>query len=146
LRLLDLEKELAIDTRFTTNADRIRHRDQLIPILQKRFDALPVATWLNRLVAADIPAAPIQTTGEALCDAQTVARGLIVELEHPTLKAVRSIANPVRSEAQPILYRLPPPLLGEHNRQILRELGFLDADLEATLREACYTSVGKLPA
>jgi len=137
LRLLDLEKELAADTRFATNADRIRHREQLIPLLQGRFDAMPSAVWLNRLVTADIPAALIQTVGEALNDPQTISRGLIVEIEHPTLKAVRSIANPVRSEAQPILYRLPPPLLGEHNRQILRELSFPDSQLEATLQEAC---------
>jgi crotonobetainyl-CoA:carnitine CoA-transferase CaiB-like acyl-CoA transferase len=137
LPLLDLEKDMATDPRFATNADRIRHRHQLIPLLQKRFDALPAAAWLNRLVAAHIPAAPIQTAGEALSDEQTVARGLIIELEHPTLKSVRSIANPVRSEAHPILYRLPPPLLGEHNRQILEELRFPDAELEVTLREAC---------
>jgi crotonobetainyl-CoA:carnitine CoA-transferase CaiB-like acyl-CoA transferase len=143
LRLLDLEKEFAADTRFVTNADRIRHRDLLIPILQKHFDLLPSATWLDRLVAAEIPAAPIQTAGEALSDAQTLSRELIVEIEHPTLKAVRSIANPVRSEAQPILYRLPPPLLGEHNRQILRELRFPDSEIEATLEKACH---GPVPA
>ena len=137
LRLLNLEQELAADGRFASNADRIRHRDQLIPLLQQRFDALPSATWLNRLAAADIPAAPIQTAGEALKDPQTIARGLIVEIEHPTLKAARSIANPVRSEAQPIFYRLPPPLLGEHNRQILRELCIPDSELEAKLQEAC---------
>lgn len=137
LRLLDLEKEFAADTRFASNADRIQHRDQLIPLLQQRFSALPSAGWLNRLVAADIPAAPIQTVGEALNDPQAIARGLIVEIEHPTLTAVRSIANPVCSEAQPIRYRLPPPLLGEHNRQILRELRFPESALEATLQEAC---------
>ena len=141
LRLLGLEKELAGDLRFATNADRIQYRHLLIPLLQQRFDALPSTAWLNRLLAADIPAAPIQTVAEALSDPQTISRGLIVELEHPTLKAARSIANPVRSEAQPILYRLPPPLLGEHTRQILRELRFPEAELEATLQQACGTPV-----
>jgi crotonobetainyl-CoA:carnitine CoA-transferase CaiB-like acyl-CoA transferase len=137
LRLLELEQELGADPRFATNADRIQHRHILIPLLQHCFDALPSTTWLGRLLAADIPAAPIQTVGEALNDPQTISRGLIVELEHPTLKTVRSIANPVRSKVQPILYRLPPPLLGEHNRQILRELHFPDAELEAALTQAC---------
>jgi crotonobetainyl-CoA:carnitine CoA-transferase CaiB-like acyl-CoA transferase len=145
LRLLDLETELAADGRFTTNADRIRNREQLIPLLQQRFDALPCAAWLSRLVVADIPAAPIQTVGEALSDTQTVSRGLIVELEHPTLKKVRSIANPIRSEAQPVLYRLPPPLLGEHNRQILCELHFPDAELEAALENACCVPGARTP-
>jgi crotonobetainyl-CoA:carnitine CoA-transferase CaiB-like acyl-CoA transferase len=137
LRLLDLEKGLGEDARFDTNSDRIQNRHVLIPLLQKHFATLPTATWLNRLVAADIPAAPIQTVGEALKDPQTVGRGLIVELEHPTLGAVRSIANPIRSETQPIIYRLPPPLLGEHNRQILGELRLPDAELEVALEEAC---------
>jgi crotonobetainyl-CoA:carnitine CoA-transferase CaiB-like acyl-CoA transferase len=146
LRVLDLEKEIAGDTRFATNADRIRHRDQLIPLLQKYFDALPAATWVKRLITADIPAAPVQTAGEALNDAQTLSRGLIVELEHPTLKTVRSIANPIRSEAQPILYRLPPPLLGEHNREILCELSFPDSQIEETLQKVCHPPVPDTPA
>jgi crotonobetainyl-CoA:carnitine CoA-transferase CaiB-like acyl-CoA transferase len=101
---------------------------------------LPCAAWLARFADADIPAAPIQTVAEALNDPQTLSRGLIVEIEHPSLKIARSIANPIRSESQPILYRLPPPLLGEHNRQILRELGFTDNDAQVALRSACNAS------
>jgi crotonobetainyl-CoA:carnitine CoA-transferase CaiB-like acyl-CoA transferase len=137
LLLLNLEKELGDDSRFATNADRIQHRHLLIPLLQQHFATMPTATWISRLLAADIPAAPIQTVGEALRDPQTISRALIVELEHPTLKAVRSIANPIRLEAQPVLYRLPPPLLGEHSRQILRELQFPDSDLELAIQTAC---------
>jgi len=137
LQLLDLEKDYATDPRFATNADRIRHRDQLIPLLQEHFDSLPSTTWLDRLIRADIPAAPIQTVGEALNDRQSLSRGLVVEIEHPALKMARSIANPVRSEVQPVLYRLPPPLLGEHTRQILRELRFSETELESALQSAC---------
>jgi len=109
----------------------------LIPLLQKHFSSLPTATWIKRLMAADVPAAPIQTVGQALSDPQTFSRGLIVEIEHPTLKFVRSIANPIRLESQPVSYRLPPPLLGEHNRQILGELHFDDAEAESALKKAC---------
>jgi len=140
LRLLELEKDYAEDARFATNAQRIRHRDELIPLLQTRFDTLPCAAWLARFADADVPAAPIQTVAEALNDPQTLSRGLVVEIEHPSLKIARSIANPIRSESQPILYRLPPPLLGEHNRQILRELGFTDNDAQVALRSVCNTS------
>lgn len=137
LQLLDLEKDLGADLRFLTNADRIRHRDQLIPLLQEHFDSLPSVTWLERFAAADIPAAPIQTVGEALNDPQAVSRGLVVEIEHPSLKLARSIANPVRSQSQPIIYRLPPPLLGEHNGQILKELRFSEVEMLAALHKAC---------
>ena len=140
LRLLELEKDYAEDARFATNAQRIRHRDELIPLLQTKFDTLPCAAWLARFADADVPAAPIQTVAEALNDPQTLSRGLVVEIEHPSLKIARSIANPIRSESQPILYRLPPPLLGEHNRQILRELGFTDNDAQVALRSVCNTS------
>jgi crotonobetainyl-CoA:carnitine CoA-transferase CaiB-like acyl-CoA transferase len=133
-QLLDLEKELGADTRFSTNADRIKNRDVLIPLLQKRFAAAAAATWVRRLMSADIPAAPVQTVGEALNDPQTVSRHLIVQLEHPALKTVRSIANPIRLEAHPILYRLPPPMLGEQNRQVFRELGFSDFEVDCALQ------------
>jgi crotonobetainyl-CoA:carnitine CoA-transferase CaiB-like acyl-CoA transferase len=58
-----------------------------------------------------------------------------VELEHPTLQKVRSIANPIRYQQQAIQYRLPPPLLGEHSRQVLAELGYSAAETENQHRE-----------
>jgi crotonobetainyl-CoA:carnitine CoA-transferase CaiB-like acyl-CoA transferase len=137
LQLLDANKELVNDVRFADNEARIQHRHELIPKLQLLFDAQPSSEWLTKLVEADIPAAPIQTVGEALNDGQTLARGLIVEIEHPTLKAVRSIANPIRFAAQPIAYRLPPPLLGEHSTAILRELNYAEREVEAALSSAC---------
>jgi crotonobetainyl-CoA:carnitine CoA-transferase CaiB-like acyl-CoA transferase len=137
VRLLDLEEEFACDARFSTNPDRIRHREQLLPLLQQEFESRPSTAWLERLALAGIPAAPIQTVGEALNHPQTLSRGLVVEIEHPSLNTARSIANPVRSQAQPILYRLPPPLLGEHTGQILRELQFSEADVQSALQGAC---------
>lgn len=145
LGLLNLESELGADPRFATNADRIENRQELIPLLQQKFAAVPTAIWINRLLVADIPAAPIQTVGEALADPQTRSRTLIVELEHPTLSAVRSIANPVRLEAHPVLYRLPPPLLGEHTRQILHDLRLPESELELALHTACAAPASTNP-
>jgi crotonobetainyl-CoA:carnitine CoA-transferase CaiB-like acyl-CoA transferase len=137
--ILGLE-ELGRDARFANNAARNQNRAQLIPILQKKFDARSSGEWLTKLRDADIPAAPIQTVGEALGDPQTLARGLVVELEHPTLQSAKSIANPIRFREQPIVYRLPPPLLGEHNRNILKELKYSEREIEAALKEACGTA------
>jgi crotonobetainyl-CoA:carnitine CoA-transferase CaiB-like acyl-CoA transferase len=134
--------ELGNDVRFATNAARNQNREQLILILQGRFDASATDDWLSRLKVADIPAAPIQTVGEALGDSQTLARGLVVELEHPTLQTARSIANPIRLSEQPIVYRLPPPLLGEHSRSILHDLGYSENEAAAALKEACRATPG----
>jgi crotonobetainyl-CoA:carnitine CoA-transferase CaiB-like acyl-CoA transferase len=130
-------EDLGSDARFANNAARNQNREQLIPMLQRHFDSLPSEDWLARLKSADIPVAPIQTAGEALGDSQTLARGLVVEMEHPTLQSVRSIANPIRFTEQPIVYRMPPPLLGEHNRSILRELQYSDSEVAEALKEAC---------
>ena len=137
VRVLDLEAVLGGDARFCSNAARIEHREELVSLLQQRFDAAASREWLAKLAAADIPAAPMHTVGEALSDAQTLSRGLIVEIDHPSLAKARSIANPVRLAEHPVLYRLPPPLLGEHNRQILGELSLSDSELESALCTAC---------
>jgi len=136
IKLLGVE-DLGNDPRFENNPTRIKNREQLIPLLQRRFDERTSEQWLELLKRADIPAAGIQTVGEALSDPQTKARGLVVEIEHPTLQMARSIANPIRYTERPVLYRLPPPLLGEHVRPILGELKYTDEEVAAAMLEAC---------
>ncbi len=122
LSVIDIGAQIATDQRFATNANRIQHRAELIPLLQSQFHSRSRAEWLRILGELNIPAAPIQTVSEALADPQTLARHLIVELEHPTLGVVRSIANPIRYTREPLCYRLAPPLLGEHTQEIIGEL------------------------
>jgi crotonobetainyl-CoA:carnitine CoA-transferase CaiB-like acyl-CoA transferase len=134
LRVIEATDTLGVDARFLSNALRTRHRDALIPLLSATFEKASASEWLNRLLAEDIPASAIQTVGEALNDPQTLARGLIVEIEHPTLDVVRSIANPVRLSDTPVVYRLPPPLLGEHTREVLLELGYSGEEIAEGFR------------
>jgi crotonobetainyl-CoA:carnitine CoA-transferase CaiB-like acyl-CoA transferase len=124
-------ESLGLDPRFATNALRTEHRDLLIPLLSAVFAQAPASDWLARLLAADVPASMIQNVGEALTDPQALARGVIVEMEHPLLETVRSIANPVHLSSTPVRYRLPPPLLGEHNLEILGELGYSEEWISA---------------
>jgi formyl-CoA transferase/CoA:oxalate CoA-transferase len=135
LRVIDATDTLGADPRFRSNALRTEHRLALIPVLCEIFDKAPASEWLLRLTAEDIPASAIQTVGEAVNDPQVLARGLIVEIKHPTLDVVRSIANPVRLSSSPVLYRFPPPLLGEHSLEILESLGYSNEQMTAARHE-----------
>jgi crotonobetainyl-CoA:carnitine CoA-transferase CaiB-like acyl-CoA transferase len=135
VKVLGAEGTLGSDARFATNASRTEHRGLLIPLLYEVFAKAPAEEWLRRLAAEDIPAAAIHTVGEAVNDPQALARGLIVEIKHPTLDLVRSIANPVRMSSSPVLYRMPPPLLGEHNGEILSGLQLSGDEIAAAVNE-----------
>ena len=131
VRLMNLEDEIGRDERFSNNSLRIKNRQILVPRLQAIFHQKPAATWLEKFAAAEIPAAPINTVAEALEDVQTSARGLIVQLEHPTVGTAKSLANPIRFSSTPVSYRLPPPLLGEHTSAVLQTLGYSAEEVHA---------------
>jgi len=117
-KILGVEATLMVDARFTTNAQRSAHRVELIDEIEKILVSRTAADWVEELVAAGIPAGPINFPDEALTDEQVVARRMIVELEHPLIGVVRSIAAPMRFESNGPTYRRYPPRLGEHNAEI----------------------------
>ena len=129
--MINVATDLGSDPRFRNNAERIKHRSELIPILQKEFNQNSAWDWLERFVTAGIPAAKINGISEALNDIQVKARGLVVQLEHPMLGVVKSIANPIRLSDTPVNYRLAPPFLGEHSNEILQSLGYSTHQTEA---------------
>jgi crotonobetainyl-CoA:carnitine CoA-transferase CaiB-like acyl-CoA transferase len=131
MAMMGMESGFGQDERFRTNALRTKNRAALIPLLQTKFDGQEASAWLKQLAAAEIPAAPINTVEEAVSDAQTLARSMIVQLEHPVLGMARSIGNPVRFSDTPVSYRLPPPLLGEHTSEILRGFGYSDEEVRS---------------
>jgi crotonobetainyl-CoA:carnitine CoA-transferase CaiB-like acyl-CoA transferase len=125
------------DERFATNAARVQNRqfvtDTLTPVMQTRT----TTEWVERLEALKIGCGPINTLKQVFADPHVQAREIVVQMPHPaTSEGVKVIANPVRLSRTPPEYRLPPPLLGQHTDDVLRErLGFDAARLSA-LRES----------
>ena len=123
--------ELAEDARFVTNMDRLNNREALVEILNDRLSQADTATWLGKLRAAGIPSGVINRPEDALQDEQVVARDMIIELEHPTFGPYKSLGNPINMDGTPITYRRPAPMLGEHNDEILTDLGYTEAEISA---------------
>jgi crotonobetainyl-CoA:carnitine CoA-transferase CaiB-like acyl-CoA transferase len=125
--------EWASDERFATNAGRVRHRAVLVPLLEETVRQRPRNEWLAALEAAKVPCGSINDIAEALADPQAQARGAVVGMSHPLTPDLRLVASPMKLSATPVQYRQPPPLLGQHSRELLREAGCSDTDIDMWL-------------
>jgi len=112
--------ELADDPRFDSEAKRVEHRDELIPILDAIFATRTADEWLKRLEAAGVPAGRIRSVAEVCESEHLKARGMIVRLPHPTAGTVGVMGVPIRLHATPGAVEAPPPLLGQHTTEVLR--------------------------
>jgi len=132
-KLLELlgDTTLANDRRFATNRDRMNNRPALIEALSGHFRTRTSADWIAALNAAGIPAGPVLSIDEMHRHPQTIAREMVPELEHPVAGRVKTIGLPVKFSATPGGVRSAAPLLGQHTREILREAGYSDAEIDA---------------
>ena len=120
-----------LDDRFRRNADRVRHRDVLIPLLQDVLKQRSVSTWVTALEAAGIPVGPINSLAQVFEHPQVRDRGMRLDLPHPLAQRVPQVASPIKMSATPPRYEQPPPLLGQHTEQILSDrLGLTRDDIE----------------
>ncbi len=125
------QSDLASDARFARNADRVRHRAVLVPLLVAFMKTRTRAEWLRALESAKVPCGPINDLADVFADPQVLARDMTVEMPHPLSGSVRLVASPMKFSATPVQYRRPPPLLGEHTAQILSEFGLQETEIAA---------------
>ena len=142
LRMLEAlnAPELAGDPRFKSGADRMGHLKELETELAKRFRTKPAKYWLDALEDKGVPCGPVNDMLQALADPQTLARQMVVEVEHSALGAVKTLGLPVKFSATPGKVRTGAPLYGEHTREVLYACGFDDQQIERFEKEGAIVT------
>jgi crotonobetainyl-CoA:carnitine CoA-transferase CaiB-like acyl-CoA transferase len=124
--------EWAADARFATNPQRVANRRELIALLRQATVMRTTREWIALLETAGVPCGPINRIDEVFDDAQVQARGMRLEMPHPSAGKVALVANPIRFGASPVTYRSAPPTLGQHTGEVLRDwLGMTDGEVRA---------------
>jgi len=118
------------DPRFTSNSVRMQHLDALAATMDAVLVTRRKAEWLAAFDAAGVPAGPVHTVGEALNHPQTLARGMVVDLVHPQAGPTKALGCPIHFSETTTRISRPAPLLGEHTREVLREYGYADAEID----------------
>ena len=118
----------ATDPRFARNADRVRQRDVLVPLIAEVMRTRRKQDWLTALEAATVPCGPINDLREVFDDPQVLARGMAQSVAHPLTDTLRLVASPIKLSATPVQLRRAPPLLGQHTDELLAEFGLDDRE------------------
>jgi crotonobetainyl-CoA:carnitine CoA-transferase CaiB-like acyl-CoA transferase len=126
--------DLCQDPRFIKNADRVRHRAVLVPMLEEVLRTRSKADWLLALETAKVPCGAINNLSEVFNDPHIRSRDMVTTWQHPASGPLELVSSPMKLSETPVRTDLPPPLLGEHTEDVLRELLALDDSALAQLR------------
>jgi crotonobetainyl-CoA:carnitine CoA-transferase CaiB-like acyl-CoA transferase len=138
-------EDLPDDSRFLTNVDRLRNRVALIEEVESALSKRRADEWVEALLAAGVPAAPIHNYAEALVSDQAKARQMVIPIDHPIEGTVNSLGFPVKLSGTPQQVRYPAPLLGEHTEEVLREFGFSAARVESLRGKGAFAESAPEP-
>ncbi|MBU1108207.1 MAG: CoA transferase [Candidatus Riflebacteria bacterium] len=121
--------ELAEEQRFLSNHSRCEHMPDLLPILNETMCRQSSTYWLELLEAGHVPAGPINSISQVLSDPQVLARNMLVELAHPVAGMIKVPGSPLKLSETPAEVKMPAPVLGQHNDEILQMLGYTNEQI-----------------
>lgn len=129
--------ELLSDVRFASNSVRVKNRETLIELLKSVFVTRSVDEWLA-LIGEQFPCGPINNFEQVFSIPHVKERGMLVEMQHPTIGALPLVGSPLKMTATPVVYHLPPPLMGEHTRVVLKDLlRYSDGQVDDLIESGC---------
>jgi len=123
------------DVRFATNSVRMQNLDALVLLMNDVLSTRTRDEWIAAFDAAGVPVGPVHTIGEALTHPQTLARGMVVDVEHPQAGPTKALGCPIHFSSTPTQITRAAPLLGEHTREILGESGYSSAEIDTLVAE-----------
>ena len=122
--------ELKENPDYANNVERAKNRGKIVPMLQEIFLKRPVMDWVEQLQKVNVPCGPINDLADVFSDPQLLSRDMYQEMTHPTLGKIKQLGIPIKFSRTPGGLDRPPPLLGEHNQEVLASLGFSSAEIE----------------
>jgi formyl-CoA transferase len=126
--------EMSKDPHFAKNSARVQNRDALIALLKPVFIMKTVNEWLS-LIGDEFPCGPINNLEQVFSMSQVDAREMLVHMDHPTIGDLRLVGSPLKFSETPVDYKLPPPRLGKHTDDVLKNILGYSSDQIADLYE-----------
>jgi len=138
--------EWRADERFADNSSRMANLEALVDAMNAVLAQRATDDWLAAFDAAGVPAGPVHSVGEALSHPQTHARDMVVELDHAQAGRTRALGCPIHFSATPTRIDRAAPVLGEHTREVLREFGYRDEEIDALAARGVIAAPDAVPA